>query len=119
MTGEALVAAWDLRELEFSGVVPPRGREERGQWTEEGEVERGFEVKLKGRDLKRGGGEGGLRMELRALGEDFIVATSVRGVVGPKEEEGGAEIRPVLVDLERDVRACAEGRCGCLVDGDG
>lgn len=105
MTGEALVAEW-LRELEFANVVAPEVREE-GSWTEPTAIEKDFEVRLRREKAE------GVSMALRALGADWIVATCVRGLDG--YEEGS--LAPVAIDLERDVRACAEGRCSCASEG--
>lgn len=102
MTGEALVADW-LRELEFQDVVAPEATDE-GSWTEPPAVQRRFAIRLRGQAVADA------RMELRALGADWIVATCVRGL---KDYEDGC-IAPVAVDLEGIVRACAEGRCSCL-----
>lgn len=107
MTGEALLAGW-LRELEFGNVIAP-GVAEEGSW---GEVERGVQVCFRGRKVE------GLRVEVVGFGREYVVAMVGRGLDG--EEEEGQGKGPWLgggmreVDIERHVRACAEGRCGCL-----
>lgn len=68
MTGEALLAGW-LKDLEFRSFRPPAsGEGDLGP----GEVVTEIEVVRDGRK------EEGVRMELRALGEGYMVGTAVR-----------------------------------------
>lgn len=106
MTGEALLAGW-LRELEFRGVRAPVETEE-GEW---GEVVRDVEVWFRGRRVE------GLRVEVVGFGRDFVVALVGRGLGGEGKGEGTLLGRGMKeVSIERDVRVCADGRCGCLDD---
>jgi len=62
----------------------------------------------------------GLRVEVVGFGREFVVAMVGRGLDLDGQGQGallGAGLREV--DIERDVRACAEGRCGCLDGGGG
>lgn len=111
MTGEALLAKW-LRDLEFRNVTAP-GVAEEGKW---GEVEVGFEVWFRKERVE------GLRIEVVGFGAEFVVALVGKGM--GRERQGQGPGQGVLlgegmreVDIEGDVRACAEGRCGCLDNG--
>ena len=96
MTGEALMADW-LRDLEFKRVTVPKPVEADGGmngiecW---GEVLYDFEVWLRGNMVEN------VRMELVALGREYMVATAVEG--GEKtgfssflEIEVGTDVLPV------------------------
>lgn len=121
LTGEALLAEW-LGELEFRGFRPAAptagwgvpAREE-GAWDgrEEGagrarygaQVVRHPEVWFRGERVR------GVNMELRAMGEDFMICTAVR-TPGSEEVGMGWRLGPYRVlDLE-DVLKFAEGRAG-------
>lgn len=109
MTGEALLAGW-LRELEFKNVKAPPVAED-GRW---GKVEEDVEIWFRGRRVK------GLRVELVGFGKEYVVAMVVGGLVQQEEGEEKLLLEKGMkkVDIEEDVRACAEGRCRCL-DNDG
>lgn len=102
MTGEALLAEW-LRELEFLDVRVP---------DTDGEVYRGVRVLMKGREVEE------VRVEVQAFEGGYLVATAARGGrVGRVDGAGDGEdawegLR--RLDVEGDVRECAEGRCACL-----
>ncbi|XRM44415.1 hypothetical protein ABZX51_007555 [Aspergillus tubingensis] len=104
MTGEALLAEW-LRELEFLDVRVP---------DTDGEVYRGVRVLMKGREVKE------VRVEVQAFEGGYLVATAARGGrVGKGKGAGDGEDGDVWeglrrLDVEGDVRECAEGRCACL-----
>ena len=103
MVGEGLMAGW-LRELEFREVGAPEtcvsGERSAEKW---GAERRDFEIWLRGERVDD------VEMGLRSYGEEFLVATAVKGVKG---ESGGGQM--VEIDIERDIRPCAEGRCQCL-----
>lgn len=101
MTGEALLVPW-LRELEFRNVRVPAIAVEGGL----GVVERGVEVWFRGERL------GGLRVELVGFEGGYVVAVVGKGLGDGNGTMLGRGMEEV--DLERDVRGCAEGICGCL-----
>lgn len=106
MTGEALLAGW-LRDLEFRNVRAPLVAED-GRW---GQVEAGVEIWFRGQRVE------GLRVEVVGFGRDHVIAMVVGGLAQQEQEDGlllGKGMRGV--DIEEDVRLCAEGRCGCLND---
>ncbi|KAI2935104.1 hypothetical protein CBS147320_838 [Aspergillus niger] len=100
MTGEALLAEW-LRELEFLDVRVP---------DKDGEVYRGVRVEMKGREV------GDVRVEVQAFEGGYLVATAARGGGVGRIEGEGKDVWEGLrrLDVEGDVRVCAEGRCACL-----
>ncbi|QSS63983.1 hypothetical protein I7I51_01044 [Histoplasma capsulatum] len=128
MTGEALLAPW-LRDLEFANVVVPApplscpcpspspspypsasaSASASSLW---GVPETGVRAVLYGCEVPE------VRLEVVAFGNDYIFATAGRGggfgnSMGPHEEAARwDEFR--LVDIERDVKPCASGKCGCL-----
>ena len=59
-----------------------------------------------------------LKMSLSTYGRDFIVAECLKDVREPPEttssERAQPEQRWVSLDIERDIRPCTEGYCGCL-----
>ncbi|GKZ24204.1 hypothetical protein AbraIFM66951_004025 [Aspergillus brasiliensis] len=100
MTGEALLAPW-LRELEFLDVKVPDG---------DGEVYKGVRVEMKGREVRD------VRVEVEAFQGGYLVATAARGGGIGRVDEGREDVWEGLrrMDIEGDVRDCAEGRCACL-----
>ncbi|KAI2886482.1 hypothetical protein CBS76997_7078 [Aspergillus niger] len=100
MTGEALLAEW-LRELEFLDVRVP---------DKDGEVYRGVRVEMNGREV------GDVRVEVQAFEGGYLVATAARGGGVGRIEGEGKDVWEGLrrLDVEGDVRDCAEGRCACL-----
>ncbi|KIW41176.1 uncharacterized protein PV06_06758 [Exophiala oligosperma] len=144
MVGEGLLASW-LRELEFLDVVPPaipeavlktrrkeRGRSRGGgvsepnaqagnhshlhpdalqheadKWTTPEKAERGMTTLFRAAKVED------VDIELVAYDEDFLIATATRGL---REETDGPEGRRwIRLDIERDIRPCAEGRCSCVI----
>jgi len=108
LVGEGLLAPW-LRELEFLGVRPPapistRPREE-DKWTPPDSAERDFQVLLRGRQIR----SDKIDIGVVAFEEDFVVAVATKGIV--ERDEGCGWVK---MDIERDIRPCAEGRCQCL-----
>ncbi|KAF9893380.1 hypothetical protein FE257_011812 [Aspergillus nanangensis] len=125
MTGEALLAPW-LRELEFTNVVAPAPGST-APYT-------GVQTWLYREKVED------VRVELVAFEEDYLIATAARGGVvglssgsGPSGSlgSGGVDVGDgagagaaeegddawgllEMVDIERDVRPCATGVCGCL-----
>ncbi|PYI30524.1 4'-phosphopantetheinyl transferase, partial [Aspergillus indologenus CBS 114.80] len=115
MTGEALLAPW-LRELEFAGVVAP---EPVSSETKVGEPYTGVRTTLHKRPVDE------VRVEIVAFETDYLIATAARGPgIGARRGGGGGgggadPAQPDAwealreIDIERDVRPCAEGRCRC------
>lgn len=104
MTGEALLAGW-IRELEFRNVRAPDEASE-GRW---GRVEEAVDACFRGRTMER------LRIEVAGYGREHIVALVARGLKERVGEEGPLLGRGMSeVNIERDVRSCAEGSCRCL-----
>ena len=92
LTGEAMMAPW-LRNVEFRNVKAPRpGTVPRcsthGVW---GERVTDVEVWLHGKQVE------GVRMEIQALEEQYMVAVAVKG------ESNSEEIKWESLNLERDV----------------
>lgn len=136
MVGEGLLADW-LRELEFVNVVAPpvpKGlkqakrpavgavpssqahnhghlhpdgyQHESEKWTPPDKAEKGVTTLFRGKKVED------VDIELVAYDEDFILATATRGV---RELDTGPETRRWLrLDIDRDIRPCAEGTCSCL-----
>ncbi|KAL4785526.1 hypothetical protein BJX76DRAFT_366937 [Aspergillus varians] len=119
MTGEALLARW-LRDLEFGNVIAPvpvpvaDGGDGRF-----GEPYTGVKTTLNKDNIED------VRIEVVALENDYIFATAARGGgIGagsrqPSGCEGQSEERDPWMpfeklDIERDIRPCATGVCGCL-----
>jgi 4'-phosphopantetheinyl transferase len=104
MTGEALLAPW-LKELEISDVIPPSAKTgiEEKESLEEGEVVRDFTIHFKGKPVTN------VKMELVALGKDFMVGGAVRPAANL--EGLGLKIGTWKhLELEKDVLAFAESR---------
>lgn len=94
MTGEALLATW-LREAEFREVVAP-GKGVAGGW---GQGWKGVEVWIRGERVSN------VEIEVRGLGEDYIVASVVEGW----ERDGVGWVPFEEVELERDIVPLAGG----------
>ena len=101
MTGEALLAPW-LKELEISDVkVPAAKKDARPDSLEEGEVIKSFRIYFKEKLVTN------VRMELTALGKDFMVGGAIStgsGVDGSDLELGSWK----ELDIEKDVFAFAK-----------
>lgn len=103
MTGEALLAAW-LRNLEFKGFRAPRPSSQSTHDTLDltpGEVVVEFDIYLKGKRVEN------VAMELRALGQNYMVASAV------KVTDAAAVDKVVFpgyteLDLDRDIYRIAE-----------
>ena len=54
----------------------------------------------------------GISMSISAYGPDFLITTAMKGVKDPPGNST-AEQRWIQLDIERDIRPCAEGRCTC------
>ncbi|KIW14840.1 hypothetical protein PV08_07625 [Exophiala spinifera] len=76
------------------------------KWTTPEKAERGVTT------LFRGDRVDDVDIELVAYDEDFLIATATRGLRELDRPEGRRWIR---LDIERDIRPCAEGRCSCLL----
>ena len=100
MTGEALLAPW-LKELEISDVkVPAAKRDAQPDSLDEGEVIKSFRIHFKEKLVTN------VRMELTALGKDFMVGGAIgtgSGVDGSDLELGSWK----ELDIEKDVFAFA------------
>ena len=121
MVGEGLLADW-LSKLEFDHVrVPNPARpddfsddgfswalrdEHEVKWTPPELTVRGIKASLHGNDLDD------VQLSLVAFEDDFLLATSTHGV--QDASEGTDQERWIKLDLERDIRPCAEGNCKCL-----
>ncbi|KAK5050543.1 hypothetical protein LTR84_003824 [Exophiala bonariae] len=117
------------------GIDP--AAEEAAKWTDPAKAEKGMVTSLRGRKLDD------VDIELVAYDEDFLIATATRGVIEvfnddeDDEKENGVQQeivengvidaqrqaplgraqqrkRWIMLDIERDIRPCAEGRCRCL-----
>ncbi|KAL2785130.1 hypothetical protein BJX66DRAFT_315486 [Aspergillus keveii] len=108
MTGEALLAPW-LRELEFSNVVAPGVEGGEGVF---GEPYRGVRTTLYKEPVED------VRIEVAALEADYLFATAARGGGMGSGSEGDHSENPWLpfqkLDIERDIKPCAQGTCNCL-----
>ena len=114
MVGDGLLASW-LRELEFTDVTAPPaslalaedGEGERwGLPSPAAQVETDVKIWFRGESVKD------VKMKLTPFQDIFILATAIRGVVEKPLSNGSMNWKEV--DIERDVRPCAEGRCNCL-----
>ena len=121
MVGEGLLADW-LADLEFGNVHAPdpvtehdhpcdgfswalRDQEE-VKWTPPAKTVKNISATLYGKKVDD------VRMQLVAYEQDFLFATAIKGIFEPGEgDEAG---RWIKLDIEKDIRPCAEGRCNCL-----
>ena len=103
MTGEALLANW-LREVEFRNVKVPAEADEEGSWGTE--IDTDTEVWLHGRKLEE------VKMEIRAWGKSFIVATAIDGSESPTSHAPTEQWR--FLDWSQTIAPCALGTCNCL-----
>ena len=112
MAGEGLLASW-LRELEFTNVIPPPlplATASHDSWgplihsaTNE-DHSNSFGVSLRQQFVAD------VAMSLVSYGSSFIIATAMKGITqSPSDLE--SEWRPI--DIEQEIRPCAEGRCAC------
>lgn len=88
LTGEALLAKW-LKDLEFTRVRAP-GEAIEGEW---GECIQDVEIWLRGVKVER------VKIELQALGSEYMVATAVDGQV----DTGSSFPSFEEIEVERDV----------------
>ncbi|EXJ90767.1 hypothetical protein A1O1_03871 [Capronia coronata CBS 617.96] len=95
-------------------LYPPelRHQNEARKWTPPDKAERGMTALLHGKKVED------VDIELVAYDEDFMVSTAMRGV---EEQEPGSIAddtsqwkRWLRLDIEEDIKPCAEGRCSCL-----
>lgn len=117
MVGEGLLASW-LRELEFTDVVAPpfpgpvpNSDESQSEdaWgptihSATGDNPSSFKISLRQQPVHD------ISMTLAAYGSTFIIATAIKGMSPPPPD---AEPEWHQIDIERDIRRCAEGRCDC------
>lgn len=110
MTGEALLAPW-LRQLEFTDVTvlePAVGQGQGGGDACWNGPYTGVKTWLDGKRVE------GVRVEVLAFQEDYLIATAARGgSIGVGGGEG-RWLEMKEIEIERDVRDCAMGRCACL-----
>lgn len=121
MVGEGLLAKW-LTELDFDNVRAPtpatnddypddgfswalRDPEEI-KWTPPEQAIKDITANLYGQRVT------GVRLELFAYEQDFLLATSVKGIDEP--DVANPNRRWIQLDIEKDIRRCAEGQCNCL-----
>lgn len=122
MVGEGLLADW-LQELEFENVRVPdpaspddfpddgfswafNDAEER-KWTPPDRAVKDISATLYGHRVND------VQLDLVAYEQDFLVATAMRGVRDAAEGTNGGWIN---LDIEKDIRPCAESRCRCLIE---
>ena len=115
MVGEGLLADW-LRELEFRDVlVPtalPEDTEDSEWWSTAAEASRNpssLKVFFRGREL----GVDEVYMELEAFEDIFLFSTAWRGFTQASSAKP-TEVQWQKIDIERDIKPCAEGTCNCL-----
>lgn len=94
-------------------VNPPTPKHEADKWTPPERAERGMTTLLRGRKVED------VDIELVAYDEDFMLATAMRGVKEQELQGGGPDDRLQWkhwqrLDIDEDIRPCAEGRCRCL-----
>ncbi|KPI40082.1 uncharacterized protein AB675_11522 [Cyphellophora attinorum] len=121
MVGEGLLADW-LAKLEFENVQAPTPAkaddfpddgfswalqdEDELKWTPPEQAIKHIRASLYGKQLND------VNLSLVAFENDFLLATSMHGV--QDATEGTPQERWIKLDLERDFRRCAEGKCTCL-----
>ena len=104
MTGEALLAPW-LQELEISNVEGPAAKEgvQNPESLEEGEIFTNLRIHFMGRLVTN------VKMQLTAMGTNFMIAGSVMVPVG--EDPSSLQMgKWEQLDLERDILAVAESK---------
>jgi len=120
MVGEGLLAPW-LRELEFSSVIPPPppsvptagaygyNSSPEDLWgptnysATTGESS-GFKISIRQQPVPE------VSMTLTAYGSNFLIATETRGI---PSSAACSEPQWGRLDIQQDIRPCAEGRCDC------
>lgn len=121
MVGEGLLADW-LTKLEFQNVqtpTPPEAAdflddgfswalrdEDELKWTPAERAIKNISATLYGKRLDD------VKLSLVAFETDFLCATAMRGVTDATE--GSSQERWIKMDIEQDIRPCAEGKCKCL-----
>lgn len=121
MVGEGLLADW-LSKLEFHDVCAPDPAqpedfpddgfswalrdEDELKWTPGDRAVRNISASLYGKRLND------VKLSLVAFEADFLCATAIRGV--HDATEGTPQERWIKLDIEQDIRQCAEGKCKCL-----
>lgn len=121
MVGEGLLADW-LSKLEFHDVRAPDPAqpedfpddgfswalrdEDELKWTPQDHAVKNISASLYGKRLND------VKLNLVAFEADFLCATAIRGV--QDAAEGTPQERWIRLDIEQDIRRCAEGRCKCL-----
>lgn len=121
MVGEGLLADW-LSKLDFHNVEAPEPAkpddfpddgfswalrdEEELKWTPTDRAIKNIGASLYGKPLND------VKLSLVAFETDFLVATAMRGV--QDATEGTPQERWIRLDIEQDIRHCAEGKCNCL-----
>lgn len=120
MVGEGLLADW-LKELEFENVIAPEPAtakdfpddgfswalhdDEEQKWSPPEKAIKDIKATLHGQSLKD------VHLELVAYEHDFLLATSMRGV---SDAAGASTGKWIKLDIDKEIRPCAEGRCQCL-----
>ncbi len=118
MVGEGLLADW-LKELEFESVLAPEpataddypddgfswafDNDEERKWTPADKAVTDIKAVLYGQKMDD------VHLELMAYEQDFLLATSMRGVT-----DRNAMGKWIKLDIEKDIRPCATGNCHCL-----
>jgi 4'-phosphopantetheinyl transferase len=120
MVGEGLLASW-LRELEFTDVVPPplpaptphfhststdQPEESWGPTIHSATIENtsSFKISLRQQPVHD------VSMSLAAYSSTFIIATATKGI---SPSPSAPDPKWCHIDIEQDIRPCAEGRCDC------
>jgi 4'-phosphopantetheinyl transferase len=94
MTGEALLAEW-LQRLEFRNFRSPKPKDNvHGSSLEVGEIMDRFDIHFKGKKVED------VVIELRAIGQDFMIATSARCPPNIKSIEFPGFTK---LDIEKDI----------------
>lgn len=121
MVGEGLLADW-LTKLEFRDVQAPEPpqpddfpddgfswalrNDDELKWTPPDRAVKTIKASLYGQHLPD------VKLSLVAFEADFLCATAMQGV--HDATEGTAQERWIKLDIEQDIRPCAEGTCRCL-----
>jgi 4'-phosphopantetheinyl transferase len=111
MVGEGLLASW-LRELEFTNVIPPSlppATASHDSWgspiySATKDHPNSFKISLRQQPVTD------VAMSLTSYGSSFIIATALKGI-----PQSPSELEPEwrLINIEQEIRPCAEGRCSC------